>query len=164
MVQMNFNANDHEDAQDFGPIKPGWYTAAIDKSERCRTKSGNGSYIKLRFRISGPTCGNRVVFINLNDDNPNPDAVRIAGQQLASICKAVSVFQLQDTEQLHGKQMQINVVVKRQAGYEDSNDINGFKALEPGQSPQVSQQQQQAQPGAANPPWAQPQPDDDVPF
>jgi len=60
-----FNAsNAAEDASDgeYKPVPNGWYNVTIMSAEIAQTKAGNGTMIKTRLDISGPTHTGRVIF------------------------------------------------------------------------------------------------------
>ena len=124
-----FDATTVAPQQAFEPIPAGWYAAMIDDSEMRPTKDGSGAYLLLRFVVMEGQYANRKVFARLNLHNRNETAVSIAQQQLSAICHAIGVFQVTDSQQLHGKPMQIKVkYVAAEGNYEASNDVSGYKA------------------------------------
>jgi len=159
MANLGFVANVQDLPQgntgDFSPLPDGWYTATVASAEIKQTKAGTGSYISVRYDITGPTHQGRVVFGNLNISNPNTKAEEIGRQQLGDLMRAIGLDTVQDTDQLIGGQCQIKLVTRQQEGYEPSNDIKSWKAVEgsrmpaPGAAPAAAQ----SKPGAA-PPWA----------
>ena len=126
MAEFSFNAAEVAPSQGYAPIPAGVYTAEITDSDMVQTKAGNGQYIKLTFRIIDGQHTNRLVWTNLNVQNPNEKAVQIAREQLSAICHAVNVMNLTNTEQLHGIPLQIKVTVRQDAQYGDSNEIKDF--------------------------------------
>lgn len=145
------------DGGDFAPLPDGWYTAHLAKAELCTTKAGTGKYIKVRYDITGPTHQGRVVFGNFNVRNPNPKAEEIARQQLRELMLATGLTTLEDTDQLVGRSVQIKLVTRQQDGYEPSNDVRAFKAVEGGSMPKPAAVAAPAAPaaptGVATPPW-----------
>lgn len=140
----------------FSPLPDGWYTATITGAELKTTQAGTGQYIAVRYDITGPTHQGRVVFGNLNIRNPNPKAEEIGRTQLGELMRAIGLASVQDTDQLLGGQLQIKLSIRKQEGYEPSNDVKGFKALT-GAAPQMQQAggiQPQAAAARAAPPWA----------
>lgn len=134
MVKIDFNPNEHEGqgGGDFEPIKPGWYACQIIDSEERETKAGTGSYLRLTLELVAdhhPELSGRLLWVNLNLNNPNPTAVEIAQDQLADICRAVGVGELNDTEDLHFKPLAVKVAVKRSAEYGDGNECKRFEPL-----------------------------------
>lgn len=142
MAQLNFDANTVNPQETFEPIPAGWYNAMIDETEMKPTKNGTGAYLKVRFSIVGGQFNNRKVYTNLNIRNSNPTAQEIAYRQLSSICHAIGVMQVSDSQELHGKPLAIRVKIQQQEGYDPSNVVSGYKAAEDMQA------------ASANPPWA----------
>ena len=76
------NYSDLPEEDGFDVLPAGDYNAVIKQAELNETKAGTGQYIKLRLDITGPTGAGRVVFTNLNIQNPNPtDDSRSGGQR-----------------------------------------------------------------------------------
>lgn len=157
MASLNFNAETVEPQQSFEPIPEGRYTAMITDSEMKPTKSGAGAYLQLTFKVLEGEFTNRLVFTRLNLQNQNQTAVEIAYRQLSAICHAIGVIQVEDSQQLHGIPMQIKVVIRPgNDGYDPSNEIKDFKALEqaPAAPAKPAQTKPKAQTPAGVPPWA----------
>lgn len=126
-MELNFNAQTVAPQQAFEPLAGGWYVMAITGAEQKVTNAGTGTYLKLELTVvDGPFKG-RKVWTNLNLNNPNPKAVEIAQQQLSAICHAIGVMQLQNSQQLMNIPMGVKLSIRKQDGYEDSNDVRGFK-------------------------------------
>ena len=142
----------------YGPLPDGWYDAVIERTERKQTKSGDGFYLNVMYRITGPTHGNRVVFDIMNIWNTRPETVRIACQQLTTICTCVGMNKFpKDTDELVGKNIQIKLTTKQSEGYEPKNQIKAWRKSDtPNASPPVKQ--------ASTPAWAQDDYDDDIAF
>ena len=140
----------------FDPLPAGWYDVAITGAELKSTKDGNGSYIKVRYDVTGPTHQGRVVFGNLNIQNASAKAEEIGRQQLGEIMRAIGLSRVQDTDQLIGGNLSIKLEVKPADGqYSAGNEVRGFRALAGGAAPKP----QAAAPSApsstrAAPPWA----------
>jgi hypothetical protein len=113
---------------DFSPIPNGWYGFTITESDLKDTKAGTGTYIKLRFDVTGPSHQGRVIFGNINLTNPNPKAEEIGAQQLGELLRAVGLPKLEDTDQLIGKAGEMRVVTKVSEQYGDSNEVKNFRA------------------------------------
>jgi hypothetical protein len=86
-------------------LPAGKYTASISRADYGETKAGNGMMIKLELLLVGGEHGGRVVFENLNIQNNNPIAEKIASERLAEICDAIGLprKEFDDTDQLEGK-------------------------------------------------------------
>lgn len=107
-------------------IPAGWYNATIQKSELKDTRAGNGRMIALRLAITGPTHQGRVVFTNININNPNPQAEEIGRQQLGEIMRAIGLARVNDTDELIGGMLAVKLVLKNDG---QENDVKGFKAI-----------------------------------
>ena len=129
-MKLNFNAAEIEPSSSFDIIPAGWYTAEISDSEQKDTKSGNGSYLQLTFRIIEGEHINSLVWARLNLDNPNATAVEIAQKDLSAICHAVNELNLTDSSQLHNKPMKIQVKVRpASADFDASNEIKAYEPI-----------------------------------
>ena len=109
MASINFNAAEI-DTTSRDTIPSGTYEAVITDSEMKATKNGLGMGINLTFEIisDGPAKG-RKVFVWINYEHPKVEAQRIGREELASLCKAVGVSNLTDTNQLHNLPLLITV-------------------------------------------------------
>lgn len=160
MAQLNevFNVADVPESQrSYDPLPDGWYTAFISKTDLCATKAGTGQYIKVRYDVTGPTHQGRVVFGNFNVRNPNPKAEEIGREQLRDLCLAVGLKTVVDTDQLIGSTVSIKIATRKQDGFDPTNEIKGWKAIEGGSIPRPSQPGQVQPPSAGSsptPPWA----------
>jgi len=124
-----FNAKDNEKMGGFEPIPEDWYLAEIQKSEMKPTKAKTGSYLSCQLKVLEGEFKGRFLFNLLNLDNPNPVAVEIAQKELASICEACGIDELEDSTELHGIPMAIKVVIKEgSGGYPPKNEIRAYKA------------------------------------
>ena len=148
MAQLKFNAAEF-DTTSRDAIPSGTYEAVVTDSETRATKNGNGMGINLTFEIlsDGPAKG-RKVFAWINYENQNAKAQQIGREELASLCKAVGVTELEDTVQLHNLPLVITVGVDRNDP--TKNVIKAYKA-KAAQTQQPAQKPPQAS-GAA--PWA----------
>ena len=148
MAQLNFNAAE-VDTTSRDAIPSGTYEAVVTDSEMKATKNGLGMGINLTFEIvsEGPAKG-RKVFVWINYEHPKAEAQRIGREELASLCKAVGVAELNDTNQLHNLPLLITVGI-------DKNDPtrNVVKAYKP-KSAQPSQAAQKSPQAAGAAPWA----------
>jgi hypothetical protein len=155
MSNLGFTVNRADlpvDSQSSDPIPAGWYTATITEAEVKDTKSGTGRYIKLRFDVVGPSHQGRVVFTNLNIQNPNPKAQEIGHQQLGQLMAAVGIETLSDTDQLIGATSMIKVSIRKSDEYGDQNEVKGYKS--PGGSQAPAPAPTASAPAASAPPWA----------
>lgn len=154
LLNIQFDQTEIAQAQkggDFAPIPAGTYIAQINRSEIKSTKAGTGSYLSLGFQIVEGEYEGRMIFQNITLANPNQVAAQIGREQLAQLAGACGIYQLGDSQELHGIPMQIRVGIEvdKTGQYEPSNNIKKFMALQ-GQAPSVQAPvQQQPQQGFA---------------
>lgn len=128
MVQLNFNASDVKDDE---PIKPGDYECQIVDTDLKTTKRGDGQYLELKVQVveEGDECG-RMVWDRLNIVNPNKTAEQIAHRQLAQLCKAVDILELDDSDELIGTPFIARISVEPARGdYGPSNGIKKYLSV-----------------------------------
>ena len=110
MKLTGFDAAKHAPTQEkLGALPPGDYTVEITDSQQKTTKAGNGSYLELVLRVVEGTYERRQLWVRLNLDNPNPQAVKLAQAELSAICRAVGVLTPNDSSDLHGRPMVVTV-------------------------------------------------------
>lgn len=151
---QSYTVKDIPEQDGFEPVPAGWYNARITEAEVKSTKAGTGSYIKVRYDITGPTHQGRVIYGNINLSNPNQQAEQIGIQQLGSLARAIGLEVISDSDQLINRDVQIKLSIKKDTSgqYNDSNDVKGFKAID-GTMP--SMLTSSAPTGkTATPPWA----------
>jgi hypothetical protein len=175
MAQLNFDASQVAPSEALEAIPAGWYNAQMTASGMKPTSDGTGAYLQAEFTVLSGDYAGRKLFDRINLQNKNPVAVEIGYKTLSAICHAVGVIQVQDSQQLHGRPLQLKVSL-RAAGpgadgkhYEASNEVKGYKAVDgagvpmagapaggaPSWAPQAPAQQ--AAPQYAPPPAAAPQ-------
>ena len=128
MASLNYSVGSAP-VQEYTDIPAGDYAVIITESEMKETKNRNGEYLALKHVIFEGQHKDRVLFNNLNLNNPNAKAVQIAQGTLESICRAASLTgQISNSEQLHNKPMIVRV------GYDETqdegrrNNIKSYKA------------------------------------
>lgn len=120
----------------FAPIPEGDYVVMITDSDVKSTKSGDGEYLKLTFKIIEGSYQGRLIWSNLNLVNANETAVEIAQRELAAICSAIGIsleelWDQGDTQILHGTPMLAKVKIQPgRDGYDPSNSISKYRAYE----------------------------------
>lgn len=148
LLNTSFDVNDLPVQQnDFSPLPDGWYSASITKAEVRDTKDKTGQFIAVRYDVTGPTHQGRVVFGKINIKNKSTQAEEIARQALGSIMRAIGLARVDDTDQLIGGTLQIKVSTRTQEGYEPTNEVRGYKAVDGGAMPTPAQKT------AAKAPW-----------
>lgn len=180
MVQLNFDANQVPPNAGYEPVPEGWYNVAITESDVKPTKDGEGAMLVLKASIIDGPHANKLIFIRLNIQNKNQQAVDIAYRDLSAICHATGVYRVEDSSQLHNIPFQVRVTVRpAKDGYDASNEVKGYRdargnapgksgqstapampnAQQSGQQPQNNWAQQNQQPPAQQnqqaPAWGQ---------
>lgn len=132
MAQFQFQTDSVEKREsNFELLPVGWYTAQVTESEIVPLKSGNGQAIKLTFTLLSDAYRGRKVWVRLNVRHTNPEAERIAQQQLRELCESIGLTRMSDTIELHNKPVQIKVKIRKDetGQYEDQNEVNGYKPV-----------------------------------
>lgn len=167
-LTLSFNATEVQPASsDFEPIPAGWYQFVIEKSELKPTKAGTGSMVSIMAKVQGPTHASRVVFGNINYQNPNPQAQEIGQRQLSALCHAIGVLNLNNVAQLCGIPFEArvkitaptyNVANDKDSGvlYEARNEFQGFRAVGGGAAAPAGASSAPAAPSAPAKPAAAP--------
>lgn len=123
-----FNAKDSEKMGGFEPIPAGWYLAEVTKSEYKATNAKTGHYLTCMFKVLDGDYKGRYVFNLMNLDNPNPLAVEIAQKELASLCEACGIDELEDSTELHNIPLSIRVAIAPgSGGHPPKNGIKAYK-------------------------------------
>jgi len=137
-------------------LPAGWYTAIITEAEVKSTKAGNGSYIKCRYDITGPSCQGRVVFSNFNIQNPSVKAEEIGRQQLGEMMRALGLASVSDTDELINGHLSIKVDIRPASGeYGAQNEVKGWRSNTGSLPPQPGKPDAPTgAPAKASPPWA----------
>ena len=132
MAQLGgtFDATQVEPQGEYTPIPAGDYKVQIITSEMQENGAKTGHFLKLELEIMEGNEQGRKLFDRLNLDNPNAQAVEIAQRALSSICHAVGVLSVQDSEELHFKPMIAVVTVTPPKGeYGAGNNIKLYKPI-----------------------------------
>jgi len=127
-LPSSFTSEGKGDMNDFTTIPAGKYTAAIAKSAYKQNSKKTGHYLSLQFKILEGEFKDRVVFANMNLDNPNGETVEIAEKELATLTKACGKVSIDDSEELHGIPVMIKVIVKpATANQAEKNEIKFYE-------------------------------------
>ena len=151
---FNINANDlpEETGGNFEPLPAGEYSVTISDATLQDTKSGTGTYIKMKLTVTGPTHEGRVLFSNLNIKNDSQKAEEIGRQQLGSVMRAIGLPSLSDTDQLIGGTMGVKVSIRQSEQYGPQNECKAYKSLGGSAAPKPAMAAAAAQPAAGGKP------------
>lgn len=149
---LNFDATQIEPDNNFELIPDGTEAiAVISATETKETRGGTGSYLKLKIEIIDGDYKGRVLFDNLNLQNKNETAMKIAYQTLAKICTAINKPQIQTSEELCDIPLKIKIGVRKQEGYEPTNIIKNYTSANDESVAPAKKPTQQS--NSAVPPW-----------
>lgn len=167
MVQLaqTYKVDDLPSGDDYTPLPAGQYKAMIVSSEMKDASTG-GRYLQLEIDVTEGNYSGRKLFERLNLENKNPQAVEIAFKTLSSICKAVALAEIGDSNQLHNKPFLMELDIEKGKPYtkdgvekmgSDQNRIKKYLPIsQTNQSAAPPTQQGETQEAASSsaPPWA----------
>lgn len=99
-----FKAAEHDTEQrpEYSELPNGIYALEIEASEVAPTKNGSGTILKTTMSVIEPEeMKGRKLFTTYNLENANAQAEEIGKRQFASLCRAVGVSEVDDSETLH---------------------------------------------------------------
>lgn len=99
-----FKANEHDTEQrpDYAELPNGVYALEVEASDVVPTKAGNGTILKTTMAVIEPEeFKGRKLFTTFNLENSNPQAQEIGQKQFASLCRAIGIDSVDDSENLH---------------------------------------------------------------
>lgn len=127
MSLLNFDANEIAPSTGYDALPAGKYVAVINSSEEKANKAGTGSYLQFEFEIIEGEYTGRRLWVRLNLNNQNPDAVRMARADLSAICHAVNVLRPTDSCELHNIPLVITVRCKKDKNTDEIiNEVRGY--------------------------------------
>lgn len=107
-----FDATQHDTEQrgEYEELPNGVYDLEITESDVVPTKSGNGTVLKATNTVVAPSeYEGRKLFSTYNLENANAQAQEIGQRQFASLCRAISVTEVEDSEELHFKTYRVKI-------------------------------------------------------
>jgi hypothetical protein len=140
MAILNFNAADVEPADnDFTPLPVGDYKMVVTESELKETKSNpNNKYLKFTFEVIDGKYKGRKVFENMNivragNSDKDKTTMRIAQQNLSSLCRAVGKMSISDTCELQHIPILVTLKIRPASGdYGESNAVAKYASINGG--------------------------------
>lgn len=122
-----FDTKGKEELDGFDALPAGKYEVVITKSEVKRNSKDTGDLLKFTFKIMEGKFKNRLVFTSLNITHVNKQTEEIATRSLVSIVKACGKVTCDDTDELHGIQMEIALTVKPASpNFPEGNNVKGY--------------------------------------
>lgn len=152
---QTFDSTQYDTTQtEYGTLPLGIYKLEVTASDVVPTKAGTGTILKLTYDAIEPEeFKGRKIFSNMNIENQNATAQQIGQKELASLCRAIGLSDLADSEDLHFQAFTAKVgLEKPQAGYAQRNRIVRYFFPDEGNVPEpaIDAVQPAAQPTAAN--------------
>lgn len=173
---QTFDPTAHDTTQaEYSTLPLGIYRLEVTASDVVPTKAGTGTILKLTYDVIEPEeFKGRKIFANMNIENQNAVAQQIGQRELASLCRAIGLSDLSDSEELHFHAFTAKVgLEKPQEGYAQRNRIVRFYFPDEGNVPEPTidavqprlaandnrpaarPAQQAAAPAAGKRPWGQ---------
>lgn len=128
-----FNAQEHDTEQrDYENLPEGIYALEVTQSEVAPTSKGDGTILKLRYGVIEPEeYKGRLIFGNITLENPNAQAQEIGQKQLASLCRAIGLSEIEDSEETHFQRFvaRVGLSKERKVGdkvYSPRNEVKRF--------------------------------------
>ena len=94
----------------FGPLPAGDYNCSIDAAEVKQTKTADGAYIAIKWKVVSGDCAGRFIFDNVTIHNSNAQAVQIGLSRLKRIAAICGMDKLDNIESLNGKIFSLSIV------------------------------------------------------
>lgn len=127
--EKGFNLQNAEDP--FELIPAGVYPAVVAGVEQKITKTGEGAYVKLKFKLSDGKYLGRTVYTNITVENKSETAVKIGLAQLKALAIAAKLPDLANVKltDLAGKDIGIKIAIEH-SDYknEQENVVKGYEA------------------------------------
>jgi hypothetical protein len=152
-LPVRFDANSVAPAVPLEVLPAGDYIVTITGSEMKPTREQDGSYCAVEATVYSGEHKGRKFYTNLNLVNKNATAVEIAYRELSAICHAVGVFDVQDTQQLHGIPLVAKVGMQPAGKGNDGNMYEARNVIRGWLKADGSSAAPAGAPGAAAPAW-----------
>jgi hypothetical protein len=127
MAHLGFNPTSVEPPVPQGLLPKGRYVVVCDNSEVKPTKKGTGHILVLTFIVQEGEYKRKKIYDYINIQNENVVCQRIGQQHLAAFCHAVGISHLDNSAQLHGIPIEVEVSIQEaKDGWDAKNVIKGF--------------------------------------
>lgn len=163
MAQLGqrFDATAYNTEQtDYAELPNGTYVMEIEASDVVPTKAGDGTILKTTNVVVEPEdYKGRKLFNNYNLENKNSTAQEIGQRQFASLCRAIGVDGVEDSEDLHFKTFTVRVALgkpSKDGAYPARAEIKRYFFPDEGNVPPAAIDAAPAKPANDNRPAARP--------
>lgn len=144
MAELGYTPDYNQPEESFEIVPAGEYICIIAESDYAPNKKNTGMILKLTWEVIDGPLKERKIFENLNLQHENAQAAVIGQKALNSICIAAGIQHVQDSAQLHGIPMILDISVKDDPTYGKQNQIKKH----------LPYQKSNSVPGATPPPAA----------
>ena len=107
----NFDASTVDPKKALDPIPVGVYDFVITESEEKKNAKETGTYHQFTLQVYSGEYKGRKVWVRLNLNNPNDQAVAIARAELSAMCRAIGKLKVRDSTELHDLPFKAKVVM-----------------------------------------------------
>lgn len=152
---QTFDATEHDTTQkDFEELPNGIYRLEVTESDVTPTKDGRGTILKATMEVLEPEAYKaRKLFTNFNLQNPSPVAEKIGKEQFASLCRAVDLTTVSNSEMLHNRSFVAKIGLGKASAdgkYPARAEIKRYFFEDEGDMPQPAIDEKQPERVAAN--------------
>lgn len=163
-MQLDFNTDGVDTSSPFDPLPPGEYQVVVTEEMEKETRARTGSFLSLTLQVQEPEqYRGRLLWDNLNINNPNATAVEIARRQLLQLVQACGLERDGLGESSELLNIPVNAIVRLDKNDPTRNVVKGYKRAgdvtpaRPAPRAQQAAPAQQSQQRQAPPPQAQQQ-------
>lgn len=129
VIGGKFSAADVEPAAPMDTLPNGTYVVEITNADVKALKSGNGHGLQVEFTVIDGPYTKRRIWSQYNLQHVSPDAERIGRSQLAALCNAAGVGELDDASDLAARTLRIKTRIKSQEGYADKAEVIAYEPV-----------------------------------
>lgn len=138
MAVINFDASKVAPQRPRSAIPTNWYTVCIIDSQVKPTSKKTGYMLELVYKVQDGEFAGATLYDRINFQNKSKQAEDIGQAQLSAICHAVGHIMVGDSTELHGRPLDVRVVlVPPSVGddgkqYDESNEVKDYRAAASG--------------------------------
>lgn len=145
---------DTEQRPDYPELPNGIYALEIEASDVVPTKAGNGTLLKFTNNVIEPEeFAGRKLFGQYTLEHSNAQAQEIGQRSFASLCRAIGITEVEDSETLHFRRYVAKVALgkpSKDGQYPARAEIKTFFFPDQGELPAPAIDANQPAPAAAN--------------
>jgi len=125
----SFKSAELPEEKAFEALPAGWYQVTITVADAKPTKAGNGECLHLTYTVHHPQYQGRTVKDFIIYHHQNKVAQDIGLAKLNAIMQAVGLASLEDTNQLLGHALEVNLTIRTDGEY-TNNEVKGRRAIQ----------------------------------